>query len=183
MASGSMDVGKQGRMRGRPDTVVDRLLRREEDEDGGPDDEGDEREGRDGLEDVRGRGQSDRLEENEENGDLALGGVNANGRTSSRTRTRTRTRSKSKRRGGRSRSDSRNPSSRLGQSRGTSRSRIAGGMAGESDKEDNYGDREAFGSGRGVKREGLGKKPVEREEISTIFMVGFPDDISVSPSH
>lgn len=56
-------------------------------------------------------------------------------------------------------------------------------MAGESDKEDNYGDREAFGSGRGVKREGLGKKPVEREEISTIFMVGFPDDISVSPSH
>jgi hypothetical protein len=34
--------------------------------------------------------------------------------------------------------------------------------------------------GRSGKREGLGKKPVEREEISTIFMVGFPDDISVS---
>jgi hypothetical protein len=34
--------------------------------------------------------------------------------------------------------------------------------------------------GRSGKREGMGKKPVEREEISTIFMVGFPDDISVS---
>ena len=199
-ASVPIETARQGRIRGRPDTVVDRLLRREEDDDSGPEDEGDrlERsEGRQGMDDVRGRGQPGRSDQTRENdhhdpNDESLmgnennpGAANAtNGRNPSRTRTRTRTRSKSKRRGGRSRSDSRNPSSRLAQSRGTSRSRGPAGAggpgAGESDKEDVYGDRDGLGSGRGGKREGPGKKPIEREEISTIFMVGFPDDISVS---
>jgi hypothetical protein len=188
------EVGRSSRMRGRPDTVVDRLLRREEDEDGRDDeDDRDQEEEREhGARDhARGRGQADRPDTQPEperpGSDQKDSTPNeagtTNGRNSSRTRTRTRTRSKSKRRGGRSRSDSRNPSSRLGQSRGTSRARGAeggNGPAGDSDKEDTYGDRDGLGMGRSGKREGLGKKPVEREEISTIFMVGFPDDISVS---
>lgn len=85
---------------------------------------------------------------------------------------RRRTRSRSKRRGGRSRSGQRVPGT--AESRNTSRTRNGEG-------EENIS---RTGSGRGGKRvERRGERNErrdrdEKEEISTIFMVGFPDDIS-----
>ena len=178
-------MGSGALSRSRPDTVVDRLRREVEDHDLELGDDDDE-------DFLRGRGHSDSYRQpaypqqqqavQQHNNAQQNPGT---ARNPSRTRTRTRTRSKSKRRGGRSRSDSRNPGSRVDQSRDASRSRAvtaepAAGRGDESEKDDiAFGDREGFGSNRGFKRE-TAKKPLDREEISTIFMVGFPDDITVS---
>ena len=180
-----LPMGSGALSRSRPDTVVDRLRREVEDDDLELGDDDDE-------DFLRGRGQSDAYRQStypqqqqalqQHNNAQQNSGT---ARNPSRTRTRTRTRSKSKRRGGRSRSDSRNPGSRMDQSRDASRSRAVtvepvAARGDESEKDDiGFGDREGFGSNRGFKRE-TAKKPLDREEISTIFMVGFPDDITVS---
>jgi hypothetical protein len=183
--SRGLPMGSGALSRSRPDTVVDRLRREVEDDDLelGDDDDEDFLRGRGHSDSYRQPAYAQQQQATQQNNNAQQNSGTA--RNPSRTRTRTRTRSKSKRRGGRSRSDSRNPGSRIDQSRDVSRSRAvtAEPVAGRGDKSEKddigFGDREGFGSNRGIKRE-TAKKPLDREEISTIFMVGFPDDITVS---